>query len=214
MTRTITNSQTRVHHGNDAQQFVLKSLISDGATLVSTAIPGSTNHDIVVLINGQLVSFEIKHIKTQTSPIAILNDTLHRYPATSSLDNYAKLLTGQQFSIVELIDNSRAWGNNVGFCADDVQNIPISGRLPKIESSDIYCMDTLRARLIDSFISNKISYFTTVDSNFIITTYHTGYGTNVLHAPVFPKIKTAAIKTYGSSSIHSIRIALKIIMCS
>ena len=203
--------QPRIDRGFDAQVAVKRSLPPE-LTIVSCARPGSNKPDLVSIVDGRLIQFEVKSCDNITSTIVPISCTV-RQNTTTFIDGLVPLFTNHEHqSISSIIDHHRLSDPTIGFPCDD--GTGRSGRIPPQLSMSSSHMNISRVHdaMIRYWHECKNHYLVVVcrKPTQTIHVFHTGYGDNRLNAPLVPRIRSARIGTYGSAPPNALRVALKI----
>lgn len=200
----------RVAQGFQAQ-LVVKQILPPAATIVSIARPGSNAPDLVALMNGRVIKFEIKSCATPTSPIVPYSRTVF-VGEQSPLDHLVTILTRRpNDTLRSVVANHRSENQSYGFPCD--AGASRSGKVPplRITSSHPSAPD-IRSYVINELHSNEISYLALVCKHPTQTVhlFYTRYGHNILRASPLPRIKNAYLSTYGTDTLDAMRVALKV----
>jgi hypothetical protein len=219
------NSQTRAVKGDGTQEAVkakLEQTFGANYKLISSAPRSSKVADLVCMINGQKIQFEIKGRDSAISPITLFNGSLRRGATPKEdMNELAGAFTDDNFfDFEQMIDAYRTAELKkgmhkeravVGFPGD--KHSPPSGKIPpQFRVTDNPALFA-RARL---FIMNKFKrsgdHYLVIDNRDgkgPIDIYWTGLGKNILKAPPIPKIVHAIMDTYGEPYEGAMRVALK-----
>ena len=203
----------RVSHGSTAQQTALDHLVANcpTCTITSVANIGSNAPDIVAVIDGANIQCEVKSSFVFTSPVVTISKTVKRNH-TNIIDGLVPIMSnGLWDSVEESVEHHRITDTTIGFPGDC--GTPNSGKLPKcLKITDSVILDQVRQAIVENLAQHKDTYFILVCKHPHTSThiYYTGYGTNVLNAPILPRLSMAKLRTYGTARKDSMRVALKV----
>lgn len=207
--------QPRIDRGFNAQ-LIVKGRLPSSMNMVSCARSGSNKPDLVVLSEGRLVQFEIKSCDNITSTIVPISCTVNA-TSNTNIDRLVPLFTENKHqSINDVVVHYHKQDSAIGFPCDEGSRR--SGKLPKQLrlTSDHDNIHIVHKRILDHFVKSNITYLAVVcrTPTVSVHVFHTGHGHNALGAPMLPTIASARLGTYGSSSLNSMRVALKITLPS
>ena len=214
VTKPSGNAQTRVAMGAEAQKiaqdtvFILSRSLELECLYVSSASPGSTAPDLVMQIHGETSQFEIKGTSSPSAFITLFDKSARRENVPPMLDRFVAPLGYSMF--VDLVDAEREHDTSVGFSGD--VGAPKSGKMPNaLHIKDESILEQYHAAILDHFADGGDNYFS-IHNRVASTTeiFYTGYGNNVLQAPLVPPLKELRIQTYGGPSNGATRIGMKV----
>lgn len=202
----------RVHNGQEAQTLV-RNLLPHDAQIISVASVGSNRPDLIVDLGGHITQIEIKSCNSLKSPIALLSCTVQKNHPRELIDNIISLFTDDNhLSVNELIDYHASNNQRVGFPCD--YGTSRSGTLPKglTLSLDHVNMPVIHQYVLTHLRAMKNTYLAIVCKrpSSKVHIFFTGYGHNILNAPLLPLFNTARITTYGIASLTKMRLAVKV----
>jgi len=204
-------SHPRVLNGHDAQLLV-HQLLPPSAKIISSSVAGSNRPDLIVDIDNHVTQFEIKSCNSLKTPIALLSCTVQKNHNREIIDNIISLFTDNAHNTINsLIDYHQSNNIKVGFPCD--RGTSRSGTLPKgltltLEHAN---MPAVHQYILTHFHNTKNTYLAIVCKRpcLFVHVFYTGYGHNVLNAPLLPMFATARITTYGIATLDKMRLALK-----
>lgn len=194
--------------------MVATKILPPTSVLLSVARPGSKSPDMVALINGHRVQFEIKNCVSPTSTIVPINTTVF-HGELSPIDRLVSLLTSRpNDTLRNVIANRRSDDQSYGFPCDD--GVVRSGKVPalRVKNQPAVLYD-IRQYVIDHLTASKNTYLALVCQRPVqsVHLFYTGYGLNVLKASPLPLVRSAYLSTYGTADLNQMRVALKITLC-
>ncbi len=213
----MSKSQRRLHTGYQAQLSAATAICNyiPNATLVSVAPPGSMAPDVIIAVDGINLQFEVKQVKNTTRPLVLINKQVKR-DTTEVLDVLTQLITHNDISFMQCMDNARRTDKTIGFPSDE--GVQISGKLPTILTKKHTHQDSLQVchSIVTQHLHSKgDNYVAVVDSSTSrVFIFFTGLGQNTIQAPPLPQFASMSLKTYGSPSSKNagVRIGLNVIL--
>lgn len=198
------HSQARIAAGDKSQQLVVDDLqekFGDRFQLISIAKTHSQKDDIVVEIDGQQYTIEVKHRTRPNEPITLFARTAWpsdhpNFRNDPELNSYARIFSGGKVDtfadLVELLKQERPGS---GWPGDE--GVPSSGSV-NIRSTDPGVISKVRRKLMSKIQSGNEDYLAmvntasgNVDYYFLRTPKQ-----NVLNAPAgFPRVRQAIFRT-------------------
>jgi hypothetical protein len=207
------NIHPRVSCGNVAQQVAQAYLLERYPTcnITSTAVPGSKDPDIIAVVDNVRIQCEVKSGFKFTSPVVTINKTVKR-GNINIVDNLVPVMTDNAWnSVEESVDYHRLTDSTIGFPGDN--GTPNSGKLPKcLKITDKKLLANVWLAVRNNFHMRQDTYFILVCKRPTLSThvFYTGYGENILAAPLLPLLSMAKLRTYGTARKDSMRVALKV----